>query len=275
MKQIFLFAFFSAVLWVSSASAASDVFLCDNCTSFSGAADANLINASPRSKFYIADLKSGVIKAYMPVLIDPTKFTPDNFRAQEVSVDSSVQTLFDKASGATYALYAGNDTATVNVRVPESTLGSAWGMSGSSANTKAVEDLIFDHLEGLDVLYAYESAVVQLIGKLVGLQAVANVVFADGSTALFKISGAQRDGTLTFSYVPGSAYDENGNKIPDNLNQFSGTYEMSPKMFEDFRDAIERWGGNFDMLQNCEGGETICEVHGNDLHCVYFPGSCD
>lgn len=274
MKNVFLIILgilFSISAHSTTTSAyLNTVYLCNNCANFQHEANRLASMRPPSVKYYIADIKNNIIRAYVGVNTDPWVFDPDNFVGQPSSVDSDVQVSFSNAVDARRNLYGNSNSTSANVVIPSTVVESAWDMTGNSSARNIVTNYIFDNLSIADKIYAYEGAVVALLGKIVDVNVVARVVFSDESTALFRISGVNNDGKLEFEYVSASAVDGNSNSIPESPSNFTGRYVFNGGGLENFIDAVNRFGGTTIIpTGSCESGEMICETEGNDLKCTF------
>jgi hypothetical protein len=107
-------------------------------------------------------------------------------------------------------------------RIPEEIAASAYDLVHSNVTRARVSDYINEHLNIWQAIAAPASIPLQALGKIVDLNLVVSVTFADGSAAKFLLSGIEGD-LLSISYVfamlEDSLTDADGNQIPPNSEE--------------------------------------------------------
>ena len=114
--------------------------------------------------------------------------------------------------------------------IPPDIVGSAYDLVHNSVNRQRVANHIFENMSLWESIGAPVFVPLSLLRKVVDLNLTISVIFADGSTARFVLTGV--DGSLgdlryVFELVDGSARDADGNVIPRNENEaapFEGTF---------------------------------------------------
>jgi hypothetical protein len=104
--------------------------------------------------------------------------------------------------------------------IPPDVVGSAYDLVHNSVNRQRVASYIFEHMSLWESIGAPVFVPLSLLRKVVDLNLTISVIFADGSTAQFVLTGV--DGSLgdlryVFELVDGSARDADGNVIPRNV----------------------------------------------------------
>ena len=102
-------------------------------------------------------------------------------------------------------------------RIPREVVGSAYDLVHNSVNRERVANYIFENMNLWESIGAPVFVPLSLLRKIVDLNLTISVVFADGSTARFVLTGV--DGSLgelryVFELVDGSTRDADGNVIP-------------------------------------------------------------
>ena len=126
--------------------------------------------------------------------------------------------------------------------IPPEVVGSAYDLVHNSVNRQRVASYIFEHMSLWESIGAPVFVPLSLLRKVVDLNLTISVVFADGSTARFVLTGV--DGSLgdlryLFELVEGTARDADGNVIPRNVFEaapFEGTFrsERTAERMVDF-----------------------------------------
>ena len=101
--------------------------------------------------------------------------------------------------------------------IPPEVAGSAYELVHNSVNRQRVANYIFENMNLWESIGAPVFVPLSLLRKIVDLNLTVSVVFADGSTARFVLTGV--DGSLgdlryVFELVDGSTRDADGNVIP-------------------------------------------------------------
>ncbi len=101
--------------------------------------------------------------------------------------------------------------------IPDSVVGSAYDIVHSGVRQQRVVDYINEHLTIWETIALPTFVPLTALGKIVSLNLVISVSFADGSTTKFVLNGME--GTLldtkyTFRILEGSVKDADGNLIP-------------------------------------------------------------
>lgn len=99
--------------------------------------------------------------------------------------------------------------------------------------SKRVQNIISSHL-ATDMAFenimtrigGYTSLPVSLAGKILGANIVTKFVFSDGSSMIFRVSGIDENGLLEFEYVKGTAYDSEGNQVPEKKEDATQVYRF-------------------------------------------------
>ena len=126
--------------------------------------------------------------------------------------------------------------------IPPEVVGSAYDLVHNSVNRQRVANYIFENMSLWESIGAPVFVPLSLLRKIVDLNLTISVIFADGSTAKFVLTGV--DGSLgdlryVFELVDGSARDADGNVIPRNVFEaapFEGTFrsERTTQRMVDF-----------------------------------------
>ena len=126
--------------------------------------------------------------------------------------------------------------------IPPEVVGSAYDLVHNSVNRQRVASYIFEHMSLWESIGAPVFVPLSLLRKVVDLNLTISVIFADGSTARFVLTGV--DGSLgdlryVFELVDGTARDADGNVIPRNVFEaapFEGTFrsERTAERMVDF-----------------------------------------
>lgn len=101
--------------------------------------------------------------------------------------------------------------------VPDDVVGSAYDLVHSSVNRQRVASYIIGHMSLWESIGAPVFIPLSLFRKVVDLNLTISVIFADGSTARFVLTGVEGslgDLDYVFELVEGSARDADGNVIP-------------------------------------------------------------
>lgn len=117
--------------------------------------------------------------------------------------------------------------------VPADVVGSAFDLVHNSVNQQRVADYVTGHMSLWESIGAPVFVPLSLLRKVVDLNLTISVIFSDGSTAQFVLTGVEGSlGKLeyVFELVDGSARDADGNAIPGNVIEaapFEGTYSSN------------------------------------------------
>lgn len=130
--------------------------------------------------------------------------------------------------------------------VPEEIAPSAYDLIHNTHLQTRVSDYLNENLNIWQSIAAPVAVPLRALGKIVNLNFVISVTFADGSTARFVLTGL--DGTLfsiryTFELREGSARDADGNLIPSSADQaapYSGIFS-SDAQADALLDFINTW----------------------------------
>jgi hypothetical protein len=146
--------------------------------------------------------------------------------ATEAHVAHEFAQLVSAMKNDVAALESGKD-------IPHDVVGSAYDLMHSSINRQRVASYIFSHMSFWESIGAPVFVPLSLLRKVVDLNLTISVIFADGSTAQFVLTGV--DGSLgeleyVFELVDGSARDADGNMIPRSSVEaapFEGTFSST------------------------------------------------
>jgi hypothetical protein len=155
----------------------------------------------------------------------------------------------------------------VGTPIPADVAPSAFDIVHNTLLARGVSDYVNDHLSFWQTIGAPVSVPLMAFGKIVDLNFIISVTFADGSTAKLRLTGLE--GSLTeiryaFELVDGSARDADGNLIPSSANEaapYVGIFSTQA-FAEDMVDFIVRWyseGGAQVLCRSEEssGGVTV------------------
>lgn len=163
---------------------------------------------------YVADFGRETVRKYQVyVLYDPEHRRLDR-TAMRRTTEAHIEYEFVQAVQAIKADIA---SLAAGKLIPEEVVPSAFDMVHSAVDRQRIADYINDNLSIWETIGAPTSVPLQLLGKIVDLKLTISVIFSDGSTAKFMLSGVE--GTLfefdyLFELVEGSAKDADGNLIP-------------------------------------------------------------
>ena len=192
-----------------------------------------------RHDVYVADFNSEAIRKYAVW----SEFDPElgswRSSAWPVLTESHVAHEFAQLVAGMKADVASLESGK---RVPRDVVGSAYDLVHSSLNQQRVADYIISHMSLWESIGAPVFVPLSLLRKVVDLNLTIPVVFADGSTASFVltgVSGSLGDLDYLFELVDGSARDPDGNAIPGRRSEaapFEGAFssELAAQRMVDF-----------------------------------------
>lgn len=196
-----------------------------------------------RHEVYVVDFDSEAVRKYGVW----REYDPE-FRAWESSLwpletESHIEYEFAQIVSAVKVDVSSFDASK---RVPGGVVGSAYELLHNSANQQLVADYIVTNMTLWEMISAPVFVPLTLLSKIVDLNLTIPLIFADGSTAQYVLTGV--DGSLgdleyVFELVEGSARDGDGNAIPARAVEaapFEGTFssEQSAQRMVNF---IQSW----------------------------------
>ncbi|WKE65184.1 hypothetical protein PVT67_16195 [Gallaecimonas kandeliae] len=150
---------------------------------------------------------------------------------------------FAQSAAAAYSRV--HDFFDANRQVPSSIVSKGYDLVGHSSLLVDVTNY-YNSSQTLGSAWSdYTSAIVGMAGKLIGVTAVVDLSFSDGSIATMAISGINADGDLQFTIF--KLIDKDGNIIPLNKDQFNqrsnDTFTFtSADRLNDFLNLAARFG---------------------------------
>ncbi|MEL7538259.1 MAG: hypothetical protein AAFM91_14525 [Pseudomonadota bacterium] len=167
--------------------------------------------------------------------------------ASEIPIDAQTQADFDTALGYAQSLKAEVDGDAISI--PASIAGSAYEVLFNPGLQAQISDHIAYNLSFFQFLGAEAGSVLNFLSELTGSTVSLQVVFADGSTMRFKVTGVTSTNLaiFTFEYIEGTANSPDGNSIPDSVAAaqiFVGIFE-SVNLGQDMTDFLYRTFGSY------------------------------
>ncbi len=233
------------ILMISATASAND-YLCDyECD---GATQKALSIASISSEgtvFTVADIEREEIKTYMVQALAGGWGPPTKVPVL-TSTSASKRVQFDEL------MVVKANFGQEEIVIPSSIAASAYDLTGSSQTQNRVTDWIWSNASLVNKYYAYVASVAAFLGKVIEVNVVLDITFADGSTALVKITGINGNTDVVFGIVPGESRDTDNNTIPDLPRDFNGEYTFQRGMNVDrFVAAAIRSGVQITNVRTC------------------------
>lgn len=196
-----------------------------------------------RHDVYVVDFGGETVRKFGVWREYDAEFRVWESSAWPVPVESHVGHEFAQVVSAMKADVASLESGKL---VPADVVDSAYDIVHNSVNRQRVANYIKNHMSFWESIGAPAFVPLSLLRKVVDLNLTVSVIFADGSTAKFVLTGV--DGSLgeldyVFELVDGSARDADGNIIPVSIVEaapFEGTFssELAAQRMVDF---IRMW----------------------------------
>lgn len=190
---------------------------CNSCSASQSQQEA-MLAVPPRTlgrhSSYVADFDREIVQKYTVWWDYDAELRRWKNRVWAVGTESHIQYEFAQVVGAMKADVASLQSGKV---IPDSVAGSAFDVIHNSVRQKQVADYIIANMTLWELIGAPAFVPLSLLGKVIDLNLTIPVIFADGSTAKFVLTGV--DGSLSrleyvFELAEGSARDADGNVIP-------------------------------------------------------------
>lgn len=188
-------------------------------------------SALGRHDAYVVDFDRETVRKYVVLREFDGEFRTKESSAWRVSTESHIQYEFAQIVGAMKA-----DAASIEAGklIPADVASSAYELVHNSRAQQQVADYIIANMSIWESIGTPVFIPLTLFRKIVDLNLVISVVFADGSTAEFVLTGVTGSlGTLeyVFELVDDSARDADGNLIPDSTSDaapYDGEFSSEP-----------------------------------------------
>ncbi len=218
--------FFVAVIILCSslaeAGAAETYAVCDNCSEARYRETAIAVVPSnpgrPRYEVYVADISKGILRRFRVTVVNEPGLVLHH--ARSVSPEEAEMQRFEAfISARNEILQALNILDFTIVIPPGHFVGSAYDLWASHHNQLLVREFINAELSVLETAFSNLFAFGSFLLDRSSSRLFVNVVFPDGSLAIFELTGKRED--LVWEYLAGQSIDQDGNLIPDSLPDFA------------------------------------------------------
>lgn len=235
------------------------------------------IQAIP-ANFYIYNYEHNVIKKYSgsSELLDEGGIMSLSIAEREYYVTplalSSIEST--KFSAAVYGYHAIKSNLQDTV-IPSNIVDSAYSLVGVSYKENDLADYYNENRTFTDKMSEFLAAAASVTGTLPNVKIDVEVTLSDHSTALLRLEGIDKDGTIRLKFMEGR--DSDNNTISTNATHYTkGSYRFTQQGDDGIArmlDAARRLGVPIsygeglgytggDKLLSCSeiGGETICTI---------------
>ena len=184
-----------------------------------------------RHDVYVADFDRETIRKYTVLWEFDGEFREWEGSAWLTSTEPHIEYEFAQVVNAMKADIASVEPGKL---IPGSVVDSAYELLHNSFAQQQVADYIIANMSLWESIGAPVFVPLSLFRKIVDLNLTISVVFADGSTAQFVLTGVKgslSDLEYVFELVDGSARDADGNVIPENTVEaapFTGEFSSEP-----------------------------------------------
>lgn len=216
-----------------------------------------------RHDVYVADFDRETVHKYTVLREFDGEFRTRESSVWRVSTESHIEYEFARIVGAMKADVASIEAGKV---IPETIVRSAYDLVHNSYAQKQVADYIIANMSIWESIGAPVFIPLTLLRKVAGLNLTISVVFADGSTAQFVLTGvAGSIGELeyVFELLDDSARDADGNVIPDetiDAAPFEGEFSSEPaaeRMMNFIETSYSVWTGPVIKCFSTQVGKNI------------------
>lgn len=146
---------------------------------------------------------------------------------------------------------------------------SPWDMSGFSRCRNLIAAAVAENETVTKEVEHYLTPLADTFVKENGTEIRVSTEFSDGGEAQFRLASINLlGGEFFYAYVPGTAVDGNGNKVPDSLVEFSRRFSFEGDTGRRAVEAAARFGKEIEIPLNCETVDTQCDVVEGDIHCT-------
>lgn len=207
---------------LASSHAATSYMLCDYCSESEIRALASQSAPSRpginRYDIYVANLNPTVLRRFrLTVVVEPET---DYRHLRQLSPSASESLRFEQFAGARDQILRALGEMDFSIEIPPGHfVSSAYDLWGNHRNQLLLQEHINNELGFLETAFSNMFAYSAFLLNRRNSEFFVKVVFPDGTLALFELQGKTED--LIWTYRSSESTDQDGNLIPDTLEDFS------------------------------------------------------
>lgn len=251
---------------------AESIYACDiNCNNPFSVALNNAPLHVAGDRFSVIDTKNNTVVTY---LVEEFQWYGEPFqRAVETSTTSYAYATLQEFTELK------KTSSTITLTIPEDlpntsqddNTDTVYKLFTHPATRNNVADYISNNTGVYESMGALVAGMLEIFGKIINIDVVVKVQFADGSTAEFKVTGID-PGSVQWAYDLGTARSSEGFSIPEKSEQFLGHYNF---IEESNQQHFSTLASLFDLRltdgKQCTPTKTtVCRKNGDEIECEVF-----